>query len=111
MLSRRTLLSLIAGSLAAPRLSSAQPAPQKVALYANVGPDLTHYDVNVGGAELIKRETVTLPGAVQYAWPHASRRYLYVATSNNAPGYVREPQTDHHVTALTIDPKTGTLSK
>ena len=48
---------------------------------------------------------------MQYAWPHASRRDLYVATSNNAPGYVREPQTDHHVTALTIDSKTGALSK
>ena len=28
------------------------------------------------GAELIKRETVTLPAAVQYAWPHVSRRFL-----------------------------------
>src|SRR5882762_9644627 len=111
MLSRRTFMSLMAGSIAAPGLSSAQPASNKVALYANVGADLTRYDVDVAGAELIKRETVTLPGAVQYAWPHASRRYLYVATSNNAPGYVRDPQTDHHVTALTIDPKTGTLSK
>jgi 6-phosphogluconolactonase (cycloisomerase 2 family) len=111
MFSRRAFLSVIGGSIVMPRLSFAQSTDQKVALYANVGPDLTHYDVDVGGAELIKRETVTLPGAVQYAWPHASRRYLYVATSNNAPGYVREPQTDHHVTALTIDPKTGALSK
>jgi 6-phosphogluconolactonase (cycloisomerase 2 family) len=111
MFSRRAFLSVIGGSIVMPRLSFAQSTDQKVALYANVGPELTHYDVDVGGAELIKRETVTLPGAVQYAWPHASRRYLYVATSNNAPGYVREPQTDHHVTALTIDPKTGTLSK
>ena len=85
MLSRRTLLSLVAGSMAAPRLASAQQASQKVALYANVGPDLTHYDVDVAGAELIKRETVTLPAAVQYAWPHASRRYLYIASSNSAP--------------------------
>jgi 6-phosphogluconolactonase (cycloisomerase 2 family) len=111
MFSRRAFLSVIGGSIVMPRLSFAQSTDQKVSLFANVGPDLTHYDVDVGGAELIKRETVTLPGAVQYAWPHASRRYLYVATSNNAPGYVREPQTDHHVTALTIDPKTGTLSK
>jgi 6-phosphogluconolactonase len=111
MSSRRAFLSIIGGSIVMPRLSFAQSTDQKVSLFANVGPDLTHYDVDVGGAELIKRETVTLPGAVQYAWPHASRRYLYVATSNNAPGYVREPQTDHHVTALTIDPKTGTLSK
>src|SRR2546430_10788845 len=87
MFSRRTFLSLVAGSIAAPRLASAQPASGKVALYANVGADLTHYDVDVAGAELIKRATVTLPAAVQYAWPHASRRYLYVATSSSAPGY------------------------
>ena len=63
MFSRRTFLSLVAGSMAAPGLASAQPASQKVALYANVGADLTHYDVDVAGAELIKRETVTLPAA------------------------------------------------
>ena len=60
---------------------------QKVALYANVGADLTHYDVDVAGAELIKRATVSLRASVQYAWPHASRRYLYVATSSSASGY------------------------
>jgi 6-phosphogluconolactonase len=61
-------------------------ASNKVALYANVGADLTHYEVDVAGAELTKGEMVTLPAGVQYAWPHASRRYLYVATSSSAPG-------------------------
>jgi 6-phosphogluconolactonase len=64
----------------------------------------------VAGAELIKRETVTLPASVQYAWPHASRRYLYVATSDSAPGYGRQG-TEHHVTALVIDPETGALKQ
>src|SRR6266851_4415762 len=109
MFTRRTFLSLVAGSMAAPGLASAQPASQKVALYANVGADLTHYDVDVAGAELIKRETVTLPAAVQYAWPHASRRYLYVASSSSAPGYGTQG-TEHHVTALAIDPSTGALT-
>ena len=109
MLSRRTFLSLIAGSAAMPGLASAQPAGQKVALYANVGADLTHYDVDVAGAELIKRETVTLPAGVQYAWPHVSRRYLYVATSSSAPGY-GAAGTEHHVTALNIDPASGVLT-
>src|SRR5437667_812629 len=109
MFSRRTFLSLVAGSIAAPRLSSAQQAPQKVALYANVGADLTHYDVDVAGAELIKRATVTLPAAVQYAWPHASRRYLYVASSSSAPGY-GTAGTKHHVTAFAIDPASGALA-
>src|SRR5947207_8053374 len=109
MFTRRTFLSLVAGSMAAPGLTSAQPASQKVALYANVGPDLTHYDVDVAGAELIKRATVTLPAAVQYAWPHVSRRYLYVATSSSAPGYATQG-TEHHVTALAIEPSTGALT-
>src|SRR6201986_2175626 len=109
MFSRRTFLSLVAGSMAAPELASPQPAPQKVALYANVGADLTHYDVDVAGAELIKRATVTLPAAVQYAWPHVSRRYLYVATSSSAPGY-GTAGTEHHVTAFRIDPESGALT-
>jgi 6-phosphogluconolactonase len=109
MLTRRTFLSLVAGGIAVPQLSSAQQASQKVALYANVGPDLTHYDVDVGGAELTKRATVTLPASVQYAWPHASKRYLYVATSSSAPGY-GPAGTEHHVTALRIDPATGALT-
>src|ERR1700745_3974161 len=102
MLSRRTFLSLVAGSMAAPRLTSAEPVSQRVALYANVGGDLTHYDVDVAGAELIKKETVTLPAGVQYAWPHASRRYLYIASSSSASGY-GPAGTEHHVTAFAID--------
>ena len=64
MFNRRTFLSLAAGSITAPRLASAREASRKVALYANVGADLTHYDVDVASAELIKRETVTLPAGV-----------------------------------------------
>ena len=67
MLKGRTFLSLVAGGIAAPRFSSAQQAPRKVALYANVGADLTHYDVDVAGTALIKHSTVTLPASVQYA--------------------------------------------
>src|SRR5262252_3488899 len=110
MLSRRTFLSLVAGSMAAPKLASAEPASQRVALYANVGADLTHYDVDVAGAELIKRETVALPAAVQYAWPHWSRRYLYVASSSSAPGYGTHG-TEHPVTAFAVDPVTGALKQ
>ena len=109
MVSRRTFLSLAAGSMAAPRWSVAQPASQKVALYANVGADLTHYDVDVAGAALTQRATITLPAGVQYAWPHVSRRYLYVATSSSAPGS-GTAGTEHHVTALRIDPASGALT-
>ena len=109
MFNRRTFLSLAASGITASRLASAQQASGKVALYANVGPDLTHYDLDVVNAELIKKETLTLPAGVQYAWSHASRRYLYVASSSSASGY-GPAGTEHHVTALRIDPDTGALS-
>ncbi|HMH48940.1 MAG TPA: beta-propeller fold lactonase family protein [Candidatus Acidoferrum sp.] len=110
MLGRRTFLSLVAGSFAVPQLAAAQQASRKVALYANVGADLTHYDVDVAGQALIKQATVTLPAGVQYAWPHASRRYLYVATSSSASGY-GPAGTEHHVTAFRIDPASGALTR
>ena len=110
MLNGRTFLSLIAGSIAAPRLSDAQQASGKVALYASVGGDLTHYDVDVDGAALIKLATVTLPAGVQYAWPHASRRFLYIASSSSASGYGKAGA-DHHVTAFRIDPASGALTR
>ena len=110
MVSRRTLLAVAAGTAAMPRLAWGQGAAQKVALYANVGAELTRYEVDVAGAALTKKESVTLPAAVQYAWPHASRRYLYVATSSSQPGY-GAAGTEHHVTAFAIDPKSGALTK
>ncbi len=110
MTSRRTFLSIAAGSLAASRLAFAQATSRRVALYANVGPELTHYDVDVEGAALTRRATVTLPAGVQYAWPHANRRILYVASSSSASGY-GPAGTEHHVTAFRIDPATGALSK
>ena len=62
MVSRRTFLSFVAGAAAMPRLAYGQPAAQKVALYANVGAELTRYEVDVAGAALTKRETIALQG-------------------------------------------------
>jgi hypothetical protein len=53
MFSRRAFLSVIGGSIIMPNLSLAQTTGQKVVLYANVGPDLAHYDIDVAAAELI----------------------------------------------------------
>ena len=60
--------------------------PTDVMLYASIGPQLTHYEVDVDDASLRRRATVTLPANVHYVWPHASRQYLYVASSNSASG-------------------------
>jgi 6-phosphogluconolactonase len=86
-----------------------QSASARVVFYASVGPELTQYDVDVESAALVRRGTVTLPANVHYAWPHASGRHLYVASSNSASGM--GPVGDkHHVTALRIDPASGALT-
>ena len=51
-------------------------AAERVALYAAVGPELTHYEVDVEGATLTRRSTIALPANVHYGWPHASRPLL-----------------------------------
>jgi 6-phosphogluconolactonase len=82
----------------------------RVALYASVGPELTQYDVDIAGATLVKRASVTLPANVQYAWPHPSHKYFYVAWSNGAPGGGPAAGGSRHgVSAFRIDPATGTL--
>ena len=86
-----------------------QSASGRVALYASVGPELTQYDVDVEAAALVRRGAVTLPANGHYAWPHASGRYLYVASSDSAPG-AGSAGDKHHVTAFRIDPATGGLS-
>ncbi|HJY50262.1 MAG TPA: beta-propeller fold lactonase family protein [Stellaceae bacterium] len=86
-----------------------QSASGRVALYASVGPELTQYDVDVEAAALVRRGAVNLPANVHYAWPHASGRYLYVASSDSAPG-AGSAGDKHSVTAFGIDPATGGLS-
>ncbi len=83
--------------------------PKELALYASVGSELTHYDVDVEAATLTRRDTVTLPANVQYVWPHASRRFLYVASSDSASGMGKAGNT-HHVTAFRIAAESGALS-
>jgi 6-phosphogluconolactonase len=84
--------------------------PENVRLYASVGPQLTQYEVNVDDATLTRRGTVSLPANVHYAWPHASRKYLYVASSNSASGIGGFVGDKHHVSALRIDDTTGALA-
>src|SRR5258708_40054776 len=81
-------LSALSMFVTSPRQARAQaPPPFRVALYAAVGGELTQYDVDVESATLTKQGSVTLPANVQYAWPHPSRRYLYVAWSNGGSSY------------------------
>jgi len=78
----------------------------KTVYYASIGPELSLYHVDVEGAALTKRGAVMLPANIQYIWPHPSRRYLYVVSSNGGPGLTGDK---HFANALTIEPATGAL--
>ena len=78
----------------------------KTIYYASIGPELTLYDIDVDGAALIKRGSVTLPANIQYVWPHPSRRTLCAVSSNGGPQVTGDT---HRANALTIDPATGAL--
>ncbi len=77
-------------------------------LYASVGPFLTHYEIDVDGLALHKRDTLRLPANVQYVWPHASKPLLYAASSSrisrDAVG------TEHFLSVLAIDRQTGAIA-
>jgi 6-phosphogluconolactonase (cycloisomerase 2 family) len=82
----------------------AHPAPAaSVVLYAATGAELEIYLVNPADATLTKTSSVMLPFPVQYAWPHPSKKYLYVAWSNGMQG------DRHGITAFGIDSATGNL--
>ena len=101
-------------SASASNPTSKTSAPGKIELYAAVGAELTQYDVDVDGAILVKRGSLTLPANVQEAALHPSRRYLYVAWSNGGPSNL-PPNTvakgdQHGLTAFQVDPVSGALT-
>jgi 6-phosphogluconolactonase (cycloisomerase 2 family) len=111
MIDRRTLTTLLAGTAAAPGLTAklawAQAAKSRAVYYAAVGSDLALYGMNVDDATLEKRGTVTLPGNVQYGWPHPSRQFFYVVSSGGGPGVASDK---NFANAFRIDPATGALT-
>jgi 6-phosphogluconolactonase (cycloisomerase 2 family) len=101
MMDRRTFAMLL-GSIALPRF-----AERKTVFYSSVGGDLTLYSMDVDEATLLKLGTVQIPANIQYAWPHPSKRYLYIVSSVGGPGI---PSDENFAHAFRIDPATGALS-
>lgn len=102
---RRNFNALLSGAVSTALIGSAAraaPPAGRTALYASAGPRLTHYAVDVAGASLTPRATLTLPSGVQYAWPHPSRPFLYVAVSDAGPGGRPPPGSSHWLCALRI---------
>jgi 6-phosphogluconolactonase len=111
MLNRRTFSGLVAGTVVVPQMSFAQ-AKDKSVFYSGVGPELTPYEVDFDAATLTKRASVRLPGGVQYAWPHPSRKYFYVVTSTGGVGIAPVPgfaPNEHYLSAFRVAPS-GELS-
>jgi 6-phosphogluconolactonase len=93
---RRRIFLLIAVVAVSAGMSAAQHS-HRVVLYAALGSDLATYDTDLAHAVLTKRSSVTLPFAVQYAWPHPTKKFLYVAWSNGMQG------DRHGITAFRVD--------
>jgi 6-phosphogluconolactonase len=109
MVDRRTFTALLAGAIAAPQASLAQSALNNM-FYSAIGPELTLYVVDVDQATLIKRGTVSTPANIQYAWPHPSKKFLYVVCSNGGASSGGGAGNTHVATAFAIDPVSGALT-
>src|ERR1700704_5523572 len=105
MIDRRTFATLFAGACAAPGLAWGQDLKGKTVVYSSIGPALTLWDLDADA--LVKRTTVTLPANIQYAWPHPSRKYFYIVSSNGGPGVAGDK---HFANAFRIDPASGALT-
>jgi 6-phosphogluconolactonase len=104
------LFGLLIATAALPQTSAptrstvSSQKPARAFIYAAVGAELTRYDLDLEAATLNKADSVTVPDSIQYAWPHPSRKYFYVAWSNGAGN-------NHHgVTAFRIDSASGSLT-
>lgn len=74
----------------------------RTVFYQSIGERLTQWDVDVEAATLTPRGSVSLPSNVQYAWPHPSREFLYVSTSDAASGNSPNRGNVHRLCAVKV---------
>ena len=112
MPNRRTFLGLTAGALVAPRIARAEDDKAMTGrsfFYVSRGPSLQLYLTDPDFAGLIERGVVQLPENIQYAWPHPTVPFLYVACSNGGSGTTGAKGDRHFLSALRIDKASGEL--
>ena len=114
MVDRRTFTTGLAASIAAPATSFGKAMantnnPTRNVFYSAVGPELTPYGVDVDKAELSRLTSVSAPANIQYAWPHPSKKYLYVVSSSGGPAASGAAGSTHAANAFAIDPASGAL--
>jgi len=106
-MNRRTFNIVLATAAASSLVGCASAAGpggrRRTLLYQSVGERLTHWDVDVDNAALTPRASIRMPSNVQYVWPHPSRPYLYVSTSDAASGNAPNPGTVHRLCAVRVD--------
>src|SRR5947208_2299554 len=106
-MNRRTFNIVLATAAASSLVGCASAAGpggrRRTLLYQSVGEQLTHWDVDVDNAALTPRASIRMPSNVQYVWPHPSRPYLYVSTSDAASGNAPNPGTVHRLCAVRVD--------
>jgi 6-phosphogluconolactonase (cycloisomerase 2 family) len=106
-MNRRTfntaLMSAAATSVVGCATGGSGPGGGRSAFYQGVGDRLTHWDVDADNLSLTPRAAVTLPSNIQYVWPHPSRQYLYVSTSDAASGNAPNPGKVHRLCAVRVD--------
>ena len=109
MVDRRTFTALLAGAFTAPSLAFGKTMAHRNVFYSAIGPELTPYTVDVDKAELSKLASVSTQANIQYAWPHPSKRYLYVVSSSGGPAAGDVTGSIHTANAFVINPADGTL--
>ncbi len=97
------LVSAAATSIAGCATSGPGGSGGRAVFYQCVGDRITHWDVDADNAALTRNASVTVPSNVQYVWPHPSRKYLYVSSSDAASGNAPNPGKVHRLSALRID--------
>src|SRR6202012_3492853 len=99
----------LAATVGAPTLAFGKTTAHKNVWYSAIGPELTAYTVDVDKAELTKLGSVSTAANIQYAWPHPSKKYLYVVSSSGGPAAGDATGSTHVANAFAIDPATGAL--
>jgi 6-phosphogluconolactonase len=93
----------MATSMAGRATGGAGSGAGRIAFYQSVGDRLTQWDVDADSMTLTQRASVTLPSNVQYVWPHPSRQYLYVTTTDAASGNAPNPGKVHRLCAVRVN--------
>jgi 6-phosphogluconolactonase len=82
MLNRRHFAALLGATTISP---AARARDMTLPFYASSGRQLALYALDRETATLAQKNSVTLSGNLQYAWPHPTGKYLYTVTSLNRP--------------------------